>query len=88
MTGPRTTWCSAQLDVEHTGRENLQFNRTGEPHWTTPPPPEAYQEELRRAGSAGVLPDWLRARLDQHSGASASAPARGGPGLVRRAGNN
>ena len=65
MTGPQTTWYSARLDVEYSGRENLQFNRTDEPQWITPPPPEAYQEELRRAGSADVVPDWLRARLDE-----------------------
>lgn len=65
MQGPQTTWCTARLDVEYTGREHLKFDRTAEPQWITPPPPEAYQEELRRAGSADVLPDWLRARLDE-----------------------
>lgn len=68
MAGPQTTWCTARLDVEYTGRENLQFDRTAEPQWIAPPPPEAYQEELRRAGSADVLPDWLRARLDESTG--------------------
>ncbi|MET8757343.1 hypothetical protein [Lentzea sp. NPDC004782] len=63
MTGPRTTWCTARLDVEYSGGENLKSGRTAEPRWITAPPPEAYREELRRAGSAGVLPDWLRAKL-------------------------
>ena len=68
MAGPRTTWCTARLDVEYSGRENLTFNRMEEPKWITPPPPEAYQEELRRVGSIAALPDWLRARLDESAG--------------------
>ena len=68
MAGPRTTWCTARLDVEYSGRENLTFNRMEEPKWITPPPPEAYQEELRRVGCIAALPDWLRARLDESAG--------------------
>lgn len=62
--GPNA-WYSARLDLEYGGKERLMTNRVDEPQWITPPPAEAYQEELRRAGgSLDVLPTWLRAELE------------------------
>ncbi|MEJ3659088.1 hypothetical protein WEH80_39635 [Actinomycetes bacterium KLBMP 9759] len=58
-------WYSARLDIEYSGRENLQFNRPDEPKWSTLPPAVAYQEELRKAGSTQGMPDWLLARLEE-----------------------
>lgn len=65
-SGGPTAWYSSRFEVEYdSGKEKLTTNRTDEPQWISPPPAEAYQEELRRAGTADALPDWLRARLDQ-----------------------
>lgn len=68
------TWYSARLDIEYSGRENLQFNRPDEPKWITPPPPEAYQEELRKAGSTEGMPDWLLARLNESADQETEIP--------------
>ncbi|GGP50596.1 hypothetical protein [Saccharothrix coeruleofusca] len=64
MLGGDNAWYSARFEVWFTGEQKLRMNRSEEPRWISPPPPEAYQEELRLSGgSAQVLPDWLRAKL-------------------------
>jgi hypothetical protein len=57
-------WYSAKFEIQATGEQKLEMNRTDEPTWIAPPPPEAYREELRLSGGTeDVLPDWLRAKL-------------------------
>jgi hypothetical protein len=57
-------WFSARFEIKFNGEQKLHMNRTDEPKWINPPPPEAYQEELRLAGGdPAALPEWLRSKL-------------------------
>ncbi|RKS08129.1 hypothetical protein DFP74_3822 [Nocardiopsis sp. Huas11] len=60
------TWLSMIVSVHHTGKVNIEYNYDTEPELTREPSPLAYAQELERyPREDGVLPDWIRAKLDQ-----------------------
>ena len=60
------TWLSMIVSVHHTGKVDIEYNYDTEPDLTREPSPLAYAQELERYPRAeGVLPDWIRAKLDQ-----------------------
>jgi hypothetical protein len=55
------TWFSARFRLTHPVDYRIEYDNTGRPDWSAPPPDEAYAEEARRfpRDPAHVL-DWLR----------------------------
>ncbi len=63
----RGSWSNARYQLDHPSSYNLDFDRA-EPSWTTPPPPQAYLDEMRFfPRTDDNVPDWLRHRLQQAS---------------------
>ncbi|WP_447008588.1 glycohydrolase toxin TNT-related protein [Saccharothrix isguenensis] len=61
----RGSWSNARYQLDHPSSYNLDFDRA-EPTWTTPPPPQAYLDEMRFfPRTEENVPDWLRRRLQQ-----------------------
>ncbi|MEU4742641.1 TNT domain-containing protein [Actinosynnema sp. NPDC023658] len=61
----RGSWSNARYQLDHPSSYNLDFDRA-EPSWTTPPPPQAYLDEMRFfPRTDDNVPDWLRRRLLQ-----------------------
>ncbi|MFB7721499.1 hypothetical protein [Nocardia sp. NPDC056100] len=59
------TWYTAAIDISYVGEEDFRTFADEEPDWISGPPPEAYSEELRRAGGFDCgLPDWLTRELN------------------------
>jgi hypothetical protein len=57
------TWFNARYTIERPSRYNLDFDRA-EPSWRTPPPMQAYHDELRFFPRADEdVPEWLMRRL-------------------------
>lgn len=55
-------WFSARYQLTHPVEYQVQYDITGEPGWSTPPPRQAYEDELRRyPRDPEHIPDWLRA---------------------------
>jgi hypothetical protein len=60
------TWLSMVVSVHHTGQLNMDYNYDTEPELTREPSPLVYAQELSRYPRAQeIVPDWLRAKLDQ-----------------------
>ncbi|MGZ3142254.1 glycohydrolase toxin TNT-related protein [Lentzea chajnantorensis] len=60
----RGSWSNARYQLDHPSSYNLDFDRA-EPKWQTPPPPQAYVDEMRFFPRADEnVPDWLRRRLN------------------------
>jgi hypothetical protein len=69
------TWIAARYQLTHPVEYRVDYNNTGQPKWSTPPPAEAYAEELRRfPRDAEHIPDWMR---EGPAPAPADAPADG-----------
>jgi hypothetical protein len=61
----RGSWSNARYQLDHPSSYNLDFDRA-EPQWQTPPPQQAYFDEMRFfPRSEENVPDWLRRRLGQ-----------------------
>ncbi|WP_238412472.1 TNT domain-containing protein [Saccharothrix deserti] len=61
----RGSWSNARYQLDHPSSYNLDFDRA-EPTWTTPPPQQAYLDEMRFFPRTDEnVPDWLRRRLQQ-----------------------
>ncbi|WP_452603491.1 hypothetical protein, partial [Saccharothrix hoggarensis] len=61
----RGSWSNARYQLDHPSSYNLDFDRA-EPSWTTPPPPQAYLDEMRFfPRTDDNVPDWLRHRIQQ-----------------------
>ncbi|PSL54658.1 uncharacterized protein DUF4237 [Saccharothrix carnea] len=61
----RGSWSNARYQLDHPSSYNLDFDRA-EPSWTTPPPPQAYLDEMRFFPRTDEnVPDWLRRRIAQ-----------------------
>ncbi|GAA1278755.1 glycohydrolase toxin TNT-related protein [Saccharothrix xinjiangensis] len=61
----RGSWSNARYQLDHPSSYNLDFDRN-EPAWQTPPPPQAYLDEMRFFPRTDEnVPDWLRRRLQQ-----------------------
>nr|WP_308258209.1 glycohydrolase toxin TNT-related protein [Saccharothrix obliqua] len=61
----RGSWSNARYQLDHPSSYNLDFDRA-EPVWQTPPPPQAYVDEMRFFPRTDEnVPDWLRRRLAQ-----------------------
>ncbi|MBB5954983.1 hypothetical protein FHS29_001553 [Saccharothrix tamanrassetensis] len=59
----RGSWSNARYQLDHPSSYNLDFDRA-EPVWQTPPPPQAYVDEMRFFPRADEnVPEWLRRRL-------------------------
>ncbi|HEX8869930.1 MAG TPA: hypothetical protein VF821_29985, partial [Lentzea sp.] len=60
----RGSWTNARYQLDHPSSYNLDFDRA-EPSWQTPPPHQAYVDEMRFfPRSDENLPEWLRRRLN------------------------
>ncbi|WP_439661802.1 TNT domain-containing protein [Lentzea sp. HUAS TT2] len=60
----RGSWTNARYQLDHPSSYNLDFDRA-EPSWQTPPPHQAYVDEMRFFPRAEEnIPDWLRRRLN------------------------
>ncbi|MGI5504552.1 glycohydrolase toxin TNT-related protein [Lentzea sp. CA-135723] len=60
----RGSWTNARYQLDHPSSYNLDFDRA-EPSWQTPPPQQAYVDEMRFFPRAEEnIPDWLRRRLN------------------------
>ena len=59
------TWFSARFTIDPPDQFSISYNWQNEPEWgASPPPPEAYQEELRRfPRGENNIPAWLQAHL-------------------------
>lgn len=59
----RGSWSNARYQLDHPSSYNLDFDRA-EPQWQTPPPQQAYFDEMRFfPRTEDNVPDWLRRRL-------------------------
>ncbi|HEX6341449.1 TNT domain-containing protein [Umezawaea sp.] len=68
----RGSWSNARYQLDQPASYNLDFDRT-EPKWQTPPPPQAYVDEMRFFPRADEnVPEWLRKWLP--SGQAPAAP--------------
>jgi hypothetical protein len=55
------TWFSARYRLTHPVDYRIEYDNTGQPDWSAPPPPEAYTDELRTfPRDPEHTPDWLR----------------------------
>jgi hypothetical protein len=62
-SAPGGTWFNARYQIERPSKYNLEFDRD-EPRWRTPPPMQAFRDELRFFPRAEEdVPDWLMMRL-------------------------
>ncbi|MFJ5991921.1 glycohydrolase toxin TNT-related protein [Lentzea sp. NPDC092896] len=60
----RGSWTNARYQLDHPSSYNLDFDRA-EPSWQTPPPQQAYFDEMRFFPRAEEnVPEWLRRRLN------------------------
>ncbi|NGY58548.1 TNT domain-containing protein [Lentzea sp. NEAU-D13] len=60
----RGSWTNARYQLDHPSSYNLDFDRA-EPSWQTPPPQQAYFDEMRFFPRVDEnVPDWLRRRLN------------------------
>ncbi|MFD6353561.1 hypothetical protein [Nocardia tengchongensis] len=60
--GRPAIWYKARVELWYSGEEDFQTFGSDEPQWSSTPPPEAFDEELRRAaGFDYELPSWLTA---------------------------
>ncbi|ANZ37712.1 hypothetical protein BBK82_18275 [Lentzea guizhouensis] len=60
----RGSWSNARYQLDHPSSYNLDFDRA-EPKWQTPPPQQAYFDEMRFFPRTDEnVPDWLRRRLN------------------------
>jgi len=60
----RGSWTNARYQLDHPSSYNLDFDRA-EPVWQTPPPQQAYFDEMRFFPRADEnVPEWLRRRLN------------------------
>lgn len=67
------TWFNARYQIDRPSRYNLEFDRN-EPHWRTPPPLQAYRDELHFfPRNDDDVPEWLMRRL---SGLRPEQPGR------------
>jgi hypothetical protein len=69
------TWFSARFQLTHPVDYRVEYDGTGQPHWSAPPPPEAYADDLRSfPRDPEHIPDWLvRSSDDTAEGQSAGA---------------
>ncbi|MFI9814892.1 TNT domain-containing protein [Saccharothrix variisporea] len=81
----RGSWSNARYQLDHPSSYNLDFDRA-EPAWQTPPPPQAYVDEVRFFPRTDEnMPDWLRRRLAAaqppapHTPPGPALPAQPGP---------
>lgn len=57
------TWFNAHYTIDHPSSYNLEFDRR-EPQWNSPPPPQAYRDELQLFPRREEhVPDWLARQL-------------------------
>ncbi|MEO6090491.1 MAG: hypothetical protein ABIQ18_46060, partial [Umezawaea sp.] len=69
----RGSWSNARYQLDQPASYNLDFDRT-EPKWQTPPPPQAYVDEMRFFPRAEEnVPDWLRKWLPVQAPAAPEA---------------
>jgi hypothetical protein len=55
------TWFTARYRLTHPVDYQVEYDTAGQPDWSMPPPPEAYDDELRTfPRDAEHTPDWLR----------------------------
>jgi hypothetical protein len=60
----RGSWTNARYQLDHPSSYNLDFDRA-EPDWQTPPPQQAYFDEMRFFPRVDEnVPDWLRRKLN------------------------
>ncbi|QVI21893.1 hypothetical protein KHQ06_01650 [Nocardia tengchongensis] len=58
--GRPAVWYMARVELWYSGEEDFRTFGPNEPQWCSPPPSEAFDEELRRAeGFDYELPNWL-----------------------------
>ncbi|MBY8847886.1 hypothetical protein K7G98_04015 [Saccharothrix sp. MB29] len=80
----RGSWSNARYQLDHPSSYNLDFDRA-EPSWQTPPPPQAYLDEMRFfPRTDDNVPDWLRRKL-QPARPVPRPGARPGPRRARSA---
>ena len=78
----RGTWFTLKFHLVHPDTYSAEFDRDGEPDWTSPPAPEHYAEELEiYPRDDDAIPAWLRERagLGPGPGAVIAAPLFDGP---------
>ncbi len=55
------TWLIARFRLTHPVEYRVEYDNTGQPDWSTPPPSEAYSEELLSfPRDPEHIPDWMR----------------------------
>ncbi|MFF0609177.1 hypothetical protein ACFYUD_10955 [Nocardia tengchongensis] len=60
--GRPAIWYQARVELWYSGEEDFQTFGSDEPQWSSNPPSEAFDEELRRAEGADYeLPNWITA---------------------------
>ena len=70
----RGSWSNARYQLDQPASYNLDFDRT-EPKWQTPPPPQAYVDEMRFFPRADEnVPEWLRKWLPSGQAPAAVPP--------------
>lgn len=84
------TWFGIRFQLTHPAEYQVEYNNARQPDWSTPPPPEAYVEELRRfPRDTEHIPDWLsetvEAPADDQSAGEADGRDAGGPPKFRMA---
>ncbi|TDB95620.1 hypothetical protein [Actinomadura sp. 7K534] len=63
------TWFSAKFRLTYPFSYQVEYDRENEPKWASPPPPDAYAEELRlHPRGAENVPDWLREKQQPSGG--------------------
>jgi hypothetical protein len=70
----RGSWSNARYQLDQPSSYNLDFDRA-EPKWQTPPPQQAYYDEMRFfPRSEENVPDWLRKWLQPPAAPAPAAP--------------